>query len=151
MLNPNAPKQNIFKLGFKYMNVFPTDKRFSAYFPEIRIIEFTKLAARFMPPIATLILLLQYFLHADLGLAIVMFFVICSLPFQGLIWLGFRARSPLPLHLIALLEKMLAALELPLADTSTYYNYLTFAQIFNQTYQKFGYDFFNDDKQNKSA
>ena len=71
------------------------------YFPEYRVVRATQLAILVMPVLAILVSISQIYIHgwaflpqaATLGL----FFV--SLPLQGLLWLGWRARHPLPLSL----------------------------------------------------
>jgi len=84
------------RLGKKYMNSWPREKSLAVIFPENRICRATQFGIRFMPPIAVFILCWQIAFHAQIGPAIATAVFACSLPIQGLWWLGKRASKPLP-------------------------------------------------------
>ncbi|QGX91846.1 DUF412 domain-containing protein [Tatumella sp. TA1] len=84
------------RLGKKYMKSWPLEKSLSAIFPENRVCRATQFGIRFMPPIAVFILCWQITFHAQIGPAIATAVFACSLPLQGLWWLGRRAVKPLP-------------------------------------------------------
>ncbi len=78
------------RLGKKYMKSWPQEKSLSAIFPENRVCRATQFGIRFMPPIAVFILCWQLAFHAQIGPAIATAVFACSLPVQGLWWLGNR-------------------------------------------------------------
>ncbi|WP_372870426.1 terminus macrodomain insulation protein YfbV [Shewanella sp.] len=101
--------------GRRYMKAWPMVKSLGFFFPEYRIVKATSLAVRFMPPLAVLAAASQIYLHGwdflPQAIAIGLFFL--SLPLQGLLWLGQRARHPLPLSLLSFgnqLQERLAAM-----------------------------------------
>jgi uncharacterized protein len=98
------PQQmNLIKLirdGQNYMQICPKDKRLSTAFPEINIIILTQYAIRFMPPLSIAIFIWQYYMRAELVLCIITSLFALSLPVQGMLWLGKRANSALPLNLL---------------------------------------------------
>lgn len=149
MYKYNTPKQNVFKLGQEYMRLFPCDKRFISLFPEVRIIQLTQLASRYMPPLAALVFIWQIVMGASLGPAITTVIFACSLPFQGVLWLGFRAKSQLPLYLLHFLDKMKNALNIQAhSSPSTPLTYLSFARVLHQAYHTLDKDFFDQDNNN---
>lgn len=91
----------LLKDGQQYMQLCPQDARFKATFPEINIIQLTRLGIRFAPPLAVLLFIWQYYMDASLVVSIVTILFALSLPVQGMLWLGKRARMPLPLTLLA--------------------------------------------------
>lgn len=87
--------------GQRYMKSWPAkEKGLAAVFPEHRISKVVNFAVRFMPPIAVFTLTWQIALGGDLGPAIATALFACSLPIQGLWWLGRRARTLLPVPLV---------------------------------------------------
>lgn len=88
----------ILRTGHRYQQEWPMHKSLYAVFPDCRIISATQFAARFMPPVAVVVVVIQLsFLgvsHLPQILATALFFI--SLPFQGWFWLGKRAKTPLP-------------------------------------------------------
>lgn len=86
----------VLKRGQHYMNTWPNDKRLSPVFPEHRIGKAIRFGIRFMPPVAVFTLCWQIALHAQTGPAVASALFACSLPVQGLWWMGKRAMKPLP-------------------------------------------------------
>jgi uncharacterized membrane protein YfbV (UPF0208 family) len=86
----------IFQRGQHYMKTWPADKRLAPLFPENRVARATRFAVRFMPPLAIFTLTWQIALGGQLGPAIATALFACSLPMQGLWWLGRRSVTPLP-------------------------------------------------------
>ena len=87
--------------GRRYMKAWPMVRQLGFYFPEYRVARATSLALVLMPPLALLACGSQLYLHGwsflPQAITIALFFM--SLPLQGLLWLGWRARHPLPLSL----------------------------------------------------
>lgn len=86
----------LFQHGQHYMKTWPAEKRLAPMFPENRIISVTRFAIRFMPPLAVFMLSWQIALGGQLGPAVATALFACSLPMQGLWWLGKRSVTPLP-------------------------------------------------------
>jgi len=86
----------VLKRGQHYMETWPDDKRLSPVFPEQRIRKAVRFGVRFMPPLAVFTLCWQIALHAQLGPAVASALFACSLPVQGLWWMGKRSLKPLP-------------------------------------------------------
>ena len=84
------------------MRTWPMVKQLSFYFPEYRVMRATQLAISVMPALAVMAAASQLYLYGwDLlpqAITLALFFI--SLPVQGLLWLGWRARHPLPLSLL---------------------------------------------------
>ena len=81
----------VFQRGQHYMKTWPSDKRLAPMFPENRISTATRFAVRIMPPVAVFTLTWQIALGGQLGLAVATAIFACSLPMQGLWWLGRRS------------------------------------------------------------
>ncbi|SQI41745.1 Uncharacterized protein conserved in bacteria [Leminorella richardii] len=86
----------LFQRGQTYMKTWPTEKRLNAVFPESRIVTATRFGVRFMPPIAVFTLAWQIAMNGSLGTAVATAIFACSLPMQGLWWLGKRSCTVLP-------------------------------------------------------
>ena len=116
----------IFQRGQTYMKTWPSDKRLDPVFPENRIAKVTRFAVRFMPPIAIFTLTWQIALGGQLGPAIATALFACSLPMQGLWWLGKRSVTPLPPTLLQWFHELRAKLveagkaQAPVEGTPTY-------------------------------
>ncbi|MDO6619496.1 MULTISPECIES: terminus macrodomain insulation protein YfbV [unclassified Shewanella] len=94
----------VFKIigdGRRYMKTWPMIRQLGFYFPEYRVVRATHLGIMFMPFFAILAAMSQVYVNGwaflPQAIAILLFFI--SLPVQGLLWLGWRARHPLPLTL----------------------------------------------------
>ncbi|AWH90137.1 terminus macrodomain insulation protein YfbV [Limnobaculum parvum] len=98
MLRSSGPIRwiQIFQRGQAYMKTWPNEKRLSAVFPENRITTATRFGVRFMPPVAVFMLAWQIAMNGQLGPAVATAIFACSLPIQGLWWLGQRSISILP-------------------------------------------------------
>lgn len=90
-----------FRLGNRYLKTFPMEKKLAPIFPEIRINKAVRFGIRFMPPLAVFTLAWQIALGGQLGPAIATALFACSLPMQGLWWLGKKAATPLPATLLS--------------------------------------------------
>lgn len=101
----------LFQRGQHYMRTWPADKRLAPVFPENRVVTATRFAIRFMPPLAVFTLTWQIALGGQLGPAIATALFACSLPMQGLWWLGKRAGTPLPPALLQWFNEVRSKLE----------------------------------------
>ncbi|MDF2786055.1 MAG: hypothetical protein K0S95_2590 [Pantoea eucrina] len=101
----------LFQRGQHYMKTWPADKRLAPVFPENRVVTATRFAIRFMPPLAIFTLTWQIALGGQLGPAIATALFACSLPMQGLWWLGKRAGTPLPPALLQWFNEVRSKLE----------------------------------------
>ncbi len=84
--------------GYTYSKDWPVRTELYALFPECRIIKATQLATMVIPVIALLTFFLQYQYLGESFVAqsIAMCGLLLSLPVQGYIWLGKRAKALLP-------------------------------------------------------
>ncbi|MCL1107440.1 DUF412 domain-containing protein [Shewanella algicola] len=91
----------LFADGRRYMKTWPMVRQLGLYFPEYRVVKATQLAIIVMPILGLVAGASQlYVLGLDFlpqAITVLLFFI--SLPIQGLLWLGWRARHPLPLSL----------------------------------------------------
>lgn len=101
----------LFQRGQHYMKTWPADKRLAPVFPENRVVTATRFAIRFMPPLAIFTLTWQIALGGQLSPAIATALFACSLPMQGLWWLGKRSVTPLPPTLLHWFHEVRAKLE----------------------------------------
>lgn len=101
----------LFRLGQHYMKTWPVDKRLAPIFPENRVTRATQFAIRFMPPLAVFTLTWQIALGGQLGPAVATALFACSLPMQGLWWLGKRSVTPLPPSLLHWFHEVRAKLQ----------------------------------------
>ncbi|EJL89360.1 DUF412 domain-containing protein [Pantoea sp. BIGb0393] len=102
---------SLFQRGQRYMKTWPADKRLAPVFPENRVVNTTRFAIRFMPPLAIFTLTWQIALGGQLGPAIATALFACSLPMQGLWWLGKRSVTPLPPTLLQWFHEVRTKLE----------------------------------------
>ena len=83
------------------MKTWPMVRQLGLHFPEYRVVKATQTAFVTMPIIALLACFSQVYIlgwqFLPQAITFVLFFL--SLPLQGLIWLGWRAKHPLPLTL----------------------------------------------------
>ncbi|AOE38610.1 MULTISPECIES: terminus macrodomain insulation protein YfbV [Pantoea] len=101
----------MFQRGQHYMKTWPADKRLAPMFPENRVSSATRFAIRFMPPLAIFTLTWQIAMGGQLGPAVATALFACSLPMQGLWWLGKRSVTPLPPTLLNWFHEVRARLE----------------------------------------
>lgn len=96
--------------GQRYLTTYPNQKKLSLFMPDYRLIRLIKLASRTMPAFACFAIIWQYFFHdpeqSILANAAMTALFALSIPFQGLFWLGRRAKSPLPLSLLEWYETL---------------------------------------------
>ncbi|ADU70038.1 terminus macrodomain insulation protein YfbV [Pantoea sp. At-9b] len=101
----------LFQRGQHYMKTWPADKRLAPVFPENRVATATRFSIRFMPPLAIFTLTWQIAMGGQLGPAVATALFACSLPMQGLWWLGKRSVTPLPPTLLQWFHEVRAKLE----------------------------------------
>lgn len=127
--------------GRAYQALWPQQRALSVIFPEPRIIKLSKLLQKSAAAIACLSFVIQYlyFGHEILPRALAMSLLVLSIPYQSLIWLGYRAKQPLPLGLISwcseIRSQMLNA-GISVQPLSRKACYLDMAKLLNQAYSK---------------
>ncbi|MDF7671435.1 terminus macrodomain insulation protein YfbV [Orbaceae bacterium ESL0721] len=145
----------IFKTGQQYMRLCPQDKRLATSFPEIKIINYIKLANRYLPPAVIALFLWQYFMHAPIAIIVVTALFALSLPLQGILWLGRRALSPLPLTLLSmynqLQQQLITKNIIPKTKpTAKDLNFIEFIKLLNLAKTHLGSYFGDNDNDNDS-
>lgn len=88
----------IFKLGRRYMELWPNKAELNHYFDEYRAVQMGRLVYRYLPAIALFVFIMQlYFGGAGvLAQALVYFFFLLSIPLQAVVMLGVKADKFLP-------------------------------------------------------
>lgn len=136
-----------FRLGNLYLKTFPMEKKLTPIFPELRMIKATRFGIRYMPPIAIFTLTWQIALGGDLGPAVATALFACSLPMQGLWWLGKRASTPLPASLLSwfyeIREKFVQA-GIAMAPVEGQPDYLVLAQLLQRAFKQLDKSFMDD-------
>lgn len=137
----------VFQRGQHYMKTWPSDKRLAAVFPENRISVSTRFAIRFMPALAVFTLAWQIALGGQFGPAVATSIFACSLPMQGLWWLGRRSITPLPPTLLVWFHDMRAKLQeagqalAPVEGTPTYQS---LADVLKRAFKQLDKTFLDD-------
>ncbi|MGB0898166.1 MAG: terminus macrodomain insulation protein YfbV [Psychrobium sp.] len=127
--------------GREYQLLWPQQKALSVIFSDPRIIKLSKLLQKSAAPIACVSFVVQYiyFGHEVLPRALAMSLLVLSIPYQSLIWLGYRAKQPLPLGLISwcaeIRNQMLDA-GISVQPLSRKASYRDMAHLLNQAYSK---------------
>ncbi|KHN51935.1 terminus macrodomain insulation protein YfbV [Pectobacterium fontis] len=133
--------------GQHYMKTWPAEKQLAPVFPENRMMRATRFGIRVMPPLAVFTLTWQIALGGQLGPAIATALFACSLPLQGLWWLGRRSVTPLPPTLAQwfheIRHKLLESGQAlaPLEDAPTYQ---TLADVLKRAFNQLDKTFLDD-------
>jgi uncharacterized membrane protein YfbV (UPF0208 family) len=137
----------LFQCGQHYMKTWPADKRLAAIFPENRVSRATRFSIRFMPPLAVFAMSWQIALGGQLGPAVATALFACSLPMQGLWWLGKRSVTPLPPTLLnwfhEVREKLQAA-GLAIAPVEGKPTYQSLADVLKRAFKQLDKTFLDD-------
>lgn len=137
----------LFQYGQHYMKTWPVDKRLAPVFPENRVTKATRFAIRYMPPLAVFVMTWQIALGGQLGPAVATALFACSLPMQGLWWLGKRSVTPLPPTLLNwfhnVREKLLAS-GLALAPVEGKPTYQSLADVLKRAFKQLDKTFLDD-------
>lgn len=137
----------LFRNGQHYMNTWPNDKRLAPIFPENRVVRATRFAIRFMPPLAVFVLTWQIALGGHMGSAIATALFACSLPMQGLWWMGKRAGTPLPsavLHWFHEVREKLQQSGQAVAPVEGKPTYQSLADLLKRAFRQLDETFFDD-------
>ncbi|OON37097.1 hypothetical protein BTJ39_20450 [Izhakiella australiensis] len=137
----------LFQRGQHYMKTWPIEKQLAPVFPENRVIRVTRFAIRFMPPLAAFVLCWQVALGGQLGPAVATALFACSLPVQGLWWLGKRSVTPLPpalLHWFNEVRDKLAESGQALAPVEGRPTYQALADVLKRAFRQLDKTFLDD-------
>ncbi|AWK42795.1 DUF412 family protein [Photorhabdus laumondii subsp. laumondii] len=135
------------QLGQQYMKTWPIEKQLAPMFPENRIIKATRFGIRFMPPLAIFTLTWQIALGGQLGPAVATALFACSLPMQGLWWLGKRASTPLPAALLKWFHEIrdkFAAAGITMAPVQQTPTYQSLAELLKRAFKQLDRSFLDD-------
>lgn len=142
---------SLFEAGQRYLNTFPNQKKLANFLPDYHIIRLVKFSAKVMPAFACFTLVWQYFFsdptQAILANAVITAIFAISIPFQGLYWLGKRARSPLPLSLLEWYESLRLKLinaQIKLEKEQSIPSFQDFANLLKLAEETWGNDYFHD-------
>lgn len=138
--------------GLRYSETLPNQKKLDLFFPDGRVIRLVKFAGRFMPAFACFAIIWQYFFsdpsQSILVNALLTAIFAVSIPFQGLYWLGKRARSPLSLSLLKwyeeLRQKLISEQVNVNIDAQTAPSYQDFANLLQLAEKTWGNQYFDE-------
>lgn len=135
--------------GRKYMTTWPMVRQLGYFFPEYRIVKATQLGLLAMPVLGLVIALSQLYVlgwsHLPQIIAFTLFFI--SLPLQGLIWLGWRSRHPLPLFLYdwsQQLSQKLTQMGVHCQPLNAKANYQDLAVLLKLAFERFDQDYWDE-------
>lgn len=136
--------------GQYYLNTFPNQKKLNLFMPDYRLIRLVKFASRVMPAFACFALVWQYFFQdpeqVTLANSAITALFALSIPFQGLYWLGKRAKSPLPVSLLDWYESLRQKLisEQVKINVQAVPSYQDFANLLSLAEQTWGQAYFDE-------
>lgn len=137
--------------GQRYLNTFPNQKKLNLFMPDYRLIRLVKFAGKAMPAFACFAVCWQYFFpdpeHSALASSLITAIFALSIPFQGLYWLGKRAKSPLPLNFLEWYESLRQKLNLEMKEQiadQTMPSYQDFANLLQLAERTWGDKYFED-------
>lgn len=139
--------RRLLQCGQRYMKTWPADKRLAPVFPENRMVRATRFAIRVMPPLAVFTLTWQIALGGQLGPAVATALFACSLPMQGLWWLGRRSLTPLPpslLHWFHDIRHKLLESGMALAPVEDKPTYQMLADVLKRAFKQLDKTFLDD-------
>jgi len=127
--------------GQQYLELWPRQRELGAIFMEPRIIALCLLLQKVAPMIACLSFVVQflYFGTEVIPRALAMSLLVVSMPYQGLMWLGHRAKKPLSRGLInwcSEVRTQMVNAGMTVKPISTKACYMDMAQLLNDAYTK---------------
>lgn len=128
-------------LGRSYQKLWPQKNELSVMFPEPRIIALCLLLQKTVPAIAALSFVLQviYFGNDIIPRAVAMSLLLISMPYQGLIWLGYRSQQQLSSSLInwcSEIRVQMVNAGMQVQPVTSKACYMDMAQLLNDAYSK---------------
>lgn len=141
---------DLLQAGQRYLQTLPNQKKLALFMPDYQWIRWVKFASRFMPAFACFAVLWQYFFsdpaQSILANAIITALFALSIPFQGLFWLGKRAKSPLSLSLLDWYENLRQRLanENVKIEVQAVPSYQDFANLLNAAEKTWGNKYFDE-------
>lgn len=127
--------------GREYQQLWPDQKALAVIFPEPKMIKLSKLLQKTAAMIACMSFVMQflYFGVDVIPRALAMSLLVLSIPYQSLIWFGYRAKQPLPVGLITWCSdirlQMLSA-GISVQPISPRASYRDMAKLLNDAYAK---------------
>lgn len=134
---------SVLQAGQRYLDTYPMRKKLALFMPDYHLIRLVRFSSRAMPAFACFAVLWQYFFQdpeqAITANAVITALFALSIPYQGLFWLGKRAKSPLPLSLVKWYEELrqkLISEQHNIAEQSmpTYQDFANLLQLADQTW-----------------
>ncbi|WP_301098946.1 terminus macrodomain insulation protein YfbV [Otariodibacter sp.] len=135
---------SILQAGQHYLNTFPNQKKLNLFLPDYRLVRLVKFSSRIMPAFACFAIVWQFgFADPEQSItanSIITALFALSIPFQGLFWLGKRAKSPLPLSLLewyeTLRQKLIHEQHKKIADQAvpSYQDFANLLQLAEKTW-----------------
>lgn len=141
----------LFNAGQRYLNTLPNQKKLANFMPDYHIIRLVKFSSKAMPAFACFAIVWQYFFtdptQSILANSVLTAIFAISIPFQGLYWLGKRARSPLSLSLFqwyeTLRQKLITA-QVKIEDEQAVPSFQDFANLLKLAEETWGNEYFDE-------
>lgn len=141
----------LFNAGQRYLNTLPNQKKLANFMPDYHIIRLVKFSSKVMPSFACFAIVWQYFFtdptQSILANSVLTAIFAISIPFQGLYWLGKRARAPLSLSLLpwyeTLRQKLITA-QVKIEEEQAAPSFQDFANLLKLAEETWGDEYFNE-------
>lgn len=141
---------HLLQAGLRYLETYPNRKKLALFMPDYHLLRLVRFSNKAMPAFACFAILWQYFFQdpeqAIMANAVVTALFALSIPFQGLFWLGKRAKSPLPLSLVKWYEELRQKLisEQQNVEEQSMPTYQDFANLLQLAEKTWGDEYFNE-------
>jgi len=127
--------------GREYQSLWPKQKALAVIFPEPKIIKLSLLLQKTVPMIACMNFVAQflYFGEEIIPRALAMSLLVLSIPYQSLMWLGYRSKQPLPVGLITWcsnIQTQMVNAGVSVTPISPRACYKDMARLLNEAYSK---------------
>jgi len=133
--------KNLIEQGREYQALWPKQKALAFIFPESKIIKLSQILQKTAPMIACMGFVVQYLYFGEeiIPRALAMSLLVLSIPYQSLMWLGFRAKQPLPIGLLSWcsdIQKQMINAGISVTPMSPRACYKDMARLLNDAYSK---------------
>lgn len=141
---------SLLQAGQRYLESYPNQKKLALFMPDYRLIRLVKWSSKIMPAFACFAILWQYWFsdpeQSIMANAVVTALFALSIPFQGLFWLGKRAKTPLPLSLLEWYESLRQKLvsQQIIVEEQALPCYQNFADLLHLAEQHLGQSYFDE-------
>lgn len=142
---------SLFEAGQRYLSTLPNQKKLANFMPDYHVIRLVKFSSKVMPAFVCFALMWQYFFadptQSILTNSVLTAIFAVSIPFQGLYWLGKRAKSPLTLSFLewyeTLRQKLITA-QVKIDNEQAVPSFQDFANLLKLAEETWGNKYFDE-------